>query len=181
MKGERMLETTASHHRQIRARITVSLIAVAVSAVTLITWALRAVSMLRGGGRYDFSTYYAAAYALFPMTKSITVTWALVIGYGAYYGLAEGGEKALVAELAPKDERGRAYGALNAATGFAVLPANALFGYLYSTHIAWAFGISAACAGEKASRRLWEPEEFLRLHDCQNPPGRCFSDHDNRD
>ena len=64
MKGERMLETTASHHRQIRARITVSLIAVAVSAVTLIAWVLRAVSMLRGGGRYDFSTYYAAAYAL---------------------------------------------------------------------------------------------------------------------
>ncbi len=58
-----MLET-ADSHRQIRARIVVSLIAVAVSAVTLISWVLRVASMLRGGGRYDFSTYYAAAWAL---------------------------------------------------------------------------------------------------------------------
>jgi hypothetical protein len=58
-----MLET-AAWHRQIRARIAVSLIAVAVSSVTLILWALRVASMLRGGGRYDFSTYYAAAWAL---------------------------------------------------------------------------------------------------------------------
>lgn len=58
-----MLET-ADSHRQIRARIVVSLIAGAVSAVTLISWVLRVVSMLRGGGRYDFSTYYAAAWAL---------------------------------------------------------------------------------------------------------------------
>ncbi len=64
MKGEHMLETTASHHRQIRVRIAVSLIALAVCAVTLITWAMGAVSMLRVGGRYDFSTYYAAAWAL---------------------------------------------------------------------------------------------------------------------
>ena len=90
---------------------------------------------------------YAAAYALFPMTNSVALTWALVVGYGAYYGLAEGGEKALVAELASKEDRGRAYGALNSVTGFAVLPANALFGYLYSAHISWAFGLSAACAG----------------------------------
>lgn len=58
-----MLETAASH-RQIRARIAVSLIAAVISAVTLISWALRVISMLRGGGRYDFSTYYAAAWAL---------------------------------------------------------------------------------------------------------------------
>ncbi|HEY1388171.1 MAG TPA: glycosyltransferase family 87 protein [Ktedonobacterales bacterium] len=58
-----MLEMTASH-RHIRARIAVSLIAIVVSAITLISWVLRAVSMLHGGGRYDFSTYYAAAWAL---------------------------------------------------------------------------------------------------------------------
>ncbi|HEX5158734.1 MAG TPA: glycosyltransferase family 87 protein [Ktedonobacterales bacterium] len=58
-----MLKSAASH-RQIHARIVVSLIAAAVSAVTLISWALRAVSMAHGGGRYDFSTYYAAAWAL---------------------------------------------------------------------------------------------------------------------
>lgn len=58
-----MLDIAASH-RQIRARIAASLIATAVSAVTLTSWVLRAASMARGGGRYDFSTYYAAAWAL---------------------------------------------------------------------------------------------------------------------
>ncbi|HEU4782644.1 MAG TPA: glycosyltransferase family 87 protein [Ktedonobacterales bacterium] len=58
-----MLET-ADSHRQIRVRIAVSLTAAVVSAVMLISWAARVASMLRGGGRYDFSTYYAAAWAL---------------------------------------------------------------------------------------------------------------------
>jgi MFS family permease len=92
-------------------------------------------------------TIYAAAYALFPLTHSVAVTWALIVGYGAYYGLAEVGEKALIAELADSKTRGRAYGAFHALTGVVVLPANALFGYLYHAHDTWAFGLSAACAG----------------------------------
>ena len=93
---------------------------------------------------------YGAAYALFPMTRSIALTWALLVLYGAYYGLTEGGEKALVADLAPAACRGRAFGALHAITGFAVLPANALFGVLYGHHVTLAFGVSAACAGAAA-------------------------------
>jgi MFS family permease len=89
---------------------------------------------------------YAAVYALFPATHSIAVTWALVVAYGAYYGLTEGGEKALVADLAPAALRGRAFGAFQAVTGFAVLPANAIFGVLYAEHAALAFWTSAACA-----------------------------------
>jgi len=93
---------------------------------------------------------YAAAYALFPATRSLPQTWALLIAYGAYYGLTEGGEKALVADLAPPALRGRAYGALHAVTGLAVLPANAVFGALYATHVQVAFRVSAACAGVAA-------------------------------
>jgi MFS family permease len=89
---------------------------------------------------------YAAAYALFPTTRSIAVTWILLVAYGAYYGLTEGGEKALVADLAPPALRGRAYGALHAVTGLAVLPANAIFGVLYAHHAAVAFWASASCA-----------------------------------
>ncbi len=89
---------------------------------------------------------YAAAYALFPATRSIALTWALIVAYGAYYGLTEGGEKALVADLAPKELRGRGYGALSAVTGLAVLPANAIFGALYAGHAEIAFWASAACA-----------------------------------
>jgi MFS family permease len=89
---------------------------------------------------------YATAYALFPMTRSIAGTWALLVGYGAYYGLTEGGEKALVADLAPAESRGRAYGALHAVTGLAVLPANAVFGVLYGHHVQLAFWASSGCA-----------------------------------
>jgi MFS family permease len=89
---------------------------------------------------------YGAAYAAFPLTRSIALTWALIVGYGVYYGLAEGGEKAILADLAPKDQRGRAFGALHALTGIAVLPANALFGFLYERNAAYAFGVGAACA-----------------------------------
>ena len=89
---------------------------------------------------------YAAAYAAFPMTHSIALTWAFIVAYGAYYGLAEGAEKAILADLAPPEARGRAFGALHAVTGMVVLPANAIFGSLYSNQPAIAFGASAGCA-----------------------------------
>ncbi len=82
---------------------------------------------------------YAAAYLAFPLTKSVAVTWLLMLGYGTYYGLAEGGEKAIVADLAPADQRGRAFGSFQAVTGIMVLPANVLFGALYARDPAWAF------------------------------------------
>lgn len=89
---------------------------------------------------------YAAAYALFPLTRSVPITWALIVGYGAYYGCTEGVEKALIADWVTPAERGTAYGAFHATTGIVILPANILFGYLYSTHVGWAFGASAAFA-----------------------------------
>jgi sugar phosphate permease len=90
---------------------------------------------------------YAAAYVAFPFTRSISVTWLLIVVYGAYYGLAEGAEKAIVVDLAPKQSRGHALGLFHAITGVAVLPANAVFGALYGAkHVALAFEISAACA-----------------------------------
>jgi MFS family permease len=90
---------------------------------------------------------YSVAYALFPLTRSVAVTWAILIAYGSYYGLTEGGEKALVADLTPAATRGRAYGALHAVTGLGVLPANAIFGALYARHAELAFWLSSACAG----------------------------------
>jgi MFS family permease len=89
---------------------------------------------------------YGAAYAFFPLTHSVFVTWLLIAGYGVYYGLAEGGEKAILADLAPADQRGRAFGLLSAVTGIAVLPANMLFGVLYGVSPAYAFGASAGFA-----------------------------------
>jgi MFS family permease len=89
---------------------------------------------------------YGVAYALFPMTHSLALTWAILVAYGAYYGLAEGGEKAILADLAPRDQRGRSFGLLHGVTGLVVLPANALFGFLYGRDPRYAFGASAAFA-----------------------------------
>jgi MFS family permease len=89
---------------------------------------------------------YGVAYALFPMTRSLALTWAILVGYGAYYGLAEGGEKAILADLAPREQRGRSFGLLHGVTGLVVLPANALFGFLYGRDPRYAFGASAAFA-----------------------------------
>lgn len=90
---------------------------------------------------------YAAVYALLPFATTYALTWVLMLVYAAYYGLSEGGEKALVAELAPPESRGRAFGALHAVTGLAVLPANAVFGALFDASPTYAFWTSAACAG----------------------------------
>jgi len=89
---------------------------------------------------------YAAVYALLPTTRSVAWTWALLVVYGGYYGLTEGGEKALVADLTPPELRGRGYGALHAVTGLAVLPANVIFGALYARHVELAFWVSSGCA-----------------------------------
>jgi MFS family permease len=89
---------------------------------------------------------YAAAYGAFPLAHTVAVTWCVMLAYGFYYGLAEGAEKALLTELAPKEQRGRAFGALHAITGFAVLPANAVFGALFDAHPETAFLLGAACA-----------------------------------
>jgi MFS family permease len=117
---------------------------------------------------------YATAYALFPFTRSIALTWALLVAYGAYYGLTEGGEKALLVELAPKEARGRAFGALHAITGAATLPANALFGALYATHASLAFELSAgfaACAAVGlASMSMWAPATESPSRDHRAPP-----------
>lgn len=93
---------------------------------------------------------YAAFYGALPFVTTPVPFAVVVVLYGAYYGLAEGSERALLTALAPPDMKGRAFGAMHAITGIAVLPANLLFGFLYGKNVALAFGTSAACAGAAA-------------------------------
>ena len=107
---------------------------------------------------------YAAFYAAAPFVTTPLAFALLVVAYGGYYGLAEGSERALLAAQAPPSMRGRAFGAMHAVTGIAVLPANLLFGVLYTRHVALAFGVSAACAAGAALLLL----VFVNEH--QPPP-----------
>ena len=54
--------------------------------------------------------------------------------YGLYFGLTEGVEKAWVADLAPADGRGNAFGIYNAVIGIGALAASLLFGFIW-THV----------------------------------------------
>lgn len=91
-------------------------------------------------------TFYALAYGGLGLVHDVRVFAGLVVVYGIYYGLSEGTEKALLAEHTPPEVRGRAFAAMHALTGLAVLPANLVFGALYRVKPVLAFGTSAAIA-----------------------------------
>jgi MFS family permease len=74
---------------------------------------------------------YAAVYLGFAFASAPWHAWALFLAYGLYFGMAEGAEKALVADLAPPSRRGTAFGWFNGAVGAAALPASILFGLVW--------------------------------------------------
>ena len=75
---------------------------------------------------------YALVYAGFAFVSSAWQAWALFLIYGIYFGLTEGAEKALVADLVPKEKRGTAYGFYNLAFSITVFPASLIFGALWN-------------------------------------------------
>ncbi|HXG84099.1 MAG TPA: MFS transporter [Pyrinomonadaceae bacterium] len=101
----------------------------------------KVVSSLIGGSLSDkvgrkkliFSGWilYALVYAGFAFVDSAAEAWALFIIYGVYFGLSEGAEKALVADLVPAEKRGTAFGLYNLAFGITVFPASLLIGGLW--------------------------------------------------
>ena len=74
---------------------------------------------------------YAAVYAGFAFVSNSISVWILFLVYGIYFGLVEGAEKALVADLVRAEQRGTAYGLYNLAFGITVLPASLLMGFLW--------------------------------------------------
>lgn len=88
-------------------------------------------------------TVYAVVYFLFGRASAEWQAWALFAVYGVYFGLTEGVEKALVADIVPADRRGAAYGWYNLAIGLGALPASVIFGAIWDrwgAATAFAFG-----------------------------------------
>ncbi len=82
--------------------------------------------------------------------------FALFAFYGLFMASTEGVEKALVADLAPLERRGAAFGWFNLTTGSMLLPASLLFGWLWQgASVLAAFGFSAACATVAAALLLF--------------------------
>jgi MFS family permease len=98
---------------------------------------------------------YAAVYAGFAFVSSNISVWILFLIYGIYFGLAEGAEKALVADLVRPDQRGTAYGLYNLAFGITVLPASLLMGTVWDWRgPATAFLVSAGIGVAAAALML---------------------------
>jgi MFS family permease len=98
---------------------------------------------------------YGGVYFGFASVQSSEMVWILFVIYGLFYGLTEGGERALVANLVPLHLRGTAYGIYHFSIGLSALPASLLMGYLWETfspEAAFRFGATLALA---AGGLLW--------------------------
>ncbi len=90
---------------------------------------------------------YAAVYAGFAQATDPWHAWALFGVYGVVFGLTEGTEKALVADLVAPLRRGTAFGWYQATLGVAALPASIGFGVVwdaYGSPAAFAMGAALA-------------------------------------
>ena len=92
---------------------------------------------------------YAAVYLGFALATAAWQAWALFGVYGVFFGLTEGAERALIADLVPVDRRGTAFGWYNLAIGLGALPASIVFGWVWNRSgapAAFTMGASLALA-----------------------------------
>ena len=91
---------------------------------------------------------YGIVYAGFAMSESFAALTSWLLVYGVHFALAEGTEKAMVADLAPASLRGTAFGIFHGIVGFGSLAASVVFGI--GVEDMWgapaAFGLGAALA-----------------------------------
>jgi MFS family permease len=76
-------------------------------------------------------SWYAIVYFGFARATQQWQAWALFLLYGVFFGLTEGSERALIADLVPAERRGTAFGWYNLAIGLGALPASILFGFVW--------------------------------------------------
>ncbi|HET7583692.1 MAG TPA: MFS transporter [Gemmatimonadaceae bacterium] len=94
---------------------------------------------------------YGLVYLAFARAGVEWQAWALFAAYGVYFGLTEGVEKAMIADLVPAARRGLAFGWYNLAIGVGALPASILFGEVWErASPAAAFTLGAALSGVAA-------------------------------
>ena len=101
---------------------------------------------------------YSIVYIGFATASRAPVFIAWFLLYGVYFALAEGAEKALVADLTPAQRHGTAFGVYNGALGAGALTASVVFGVLYERFSpAIAFSTGAGLAGVAAVLLLFIP------------------------
>ncbi len=94
-----------------------------------------------------------AAFGLLPQNLATTI--ALFVGYGIFIAATEGAEKAMIAELAPKAQLGTAFGWFHLVSGLMLLPASAMFGWLWTRVNPTAAFLVSATMSLLAAGLLW--------------------------
>ena len=103
---------------------------------------------------------YAIVYIGFATARSAAGFIAWFLFYGIHFALAEGAEKALVADMTPSGRQGTAFGYYNAALGVGTLTASVLFGFIYERFSPQtAFTVGAALAGVAAVLLVLTPTD----------------------
>ncbi len=97
---------------------------------------------------------YAAVYVGLGFATDPVVVAALFIVYGTYHGLTEGPERALIASVASRSRRGRAFGWYHASVGVMSLVASVGFGAIWSYWSSRAAFLSGAGVALAASLLL---------------------------
>ncbi|HEY0252447.1 MAG TPA: MFS transporter, partial [Kofleriaceae bacterium] len=73
---------------------------------------------------------YAIVYVVFALANATTI-WPAFLFYGVYMALTDGVGKALIADVAPKDHRGRAMGIFNVGIGVTTIFSSVIAGVLW--------------------------------------------------
>jgi len=110
---------------------------------------------------------YGLIYVGFAFADRLVFMWLLMAAYGVFYGLTEGVMKAYVADLAPPDMKGTAFGVYYTGDGISRLLASVIFGVMYQVigpGAAFIFGAGMAIA---ASILLWI---FCEERSCRGGP-----------
>ena len=114
---------------------------------------------------------YAMVYGGFAVAGSMRTLVPLFLAYGLYYGLTEGVEKAVVADLAPAGRQGAAFGAYHAVIGVGALAASLVFAAVWNTTgapAAFAVGAALALAASVSLFRL-DLSPIMNSSDEENP------------
>jgi len=90
---------------------------------------------------------YGVFYLLLGFNSQPLLLWPLFAFYGLFMAATEGAEKALVADIVPREVLGTAYGWFNLTAGIMLLPASIIFGWLWQmTNPLTAFSFATCCA-----------------------------------
>jgi predicted MFS family arabinose efflux permease len=120
-------------------------------------------------------TLYGLVYLGFAIIPGESAAWGLFAVYGLYMGLTEGIEKALIAQLAPPDQRATVLGLHAAIVGLGLLPASILAGLLWEHAGPAAPFMLGGALGLAAAVALWwklqdVPPQHPNSH-IPSPPG----------